>query len=436
MHFKKCLLLLFVFSGTFVAAQIRPNIIYIMADDLGYADLSCYGRKDYKTPNIDELASQGVRFINAYAAAPLCTPTRTAFMTGRYPARTPVGLREPLDWSPNDSSIGLTPDQTSIATLLKKNGYETFLVGKWHLGFSSAYSPIKNGFTDFFGFHGGGIDYISHTDPKGNNDLYENERPVKRNGYITDILMEKAVDIIRGSHTNPFFLCLMFNAPHWPWQGPADKTYSLGNDNWKKGGSLETYAAMMKSLDEAIGTIMETLDEEQLSNNTVVIFTSDNGGERYSDMGKYSGGKQILKEGGIKVPAIIRWPGIIPANTVTEQVAITMDWTATILAVTNTKPNSNLPLDGINIMPFISGARRPVARTFYWRVFQRNQQKAIRDGYWKYLKDEQGEYLFDLFYDPGEKKDQKQTEPQIFETLRQKYAEWEKTVLQPVALGK
>jgi arylsulfatase A-like enzyme len=410
----------------------RPNIIYIMTDDLGYADLSCYGRKDYKTPNIDELATQGVRFINAYAAAPVCTPTRTAFMTGRYPARTPVGLREPLDWSPNDSTIGLSPEQTSIPSLLKKNGYETFLVGKWHLGFAPRFSPVKNGFTEFFGFHGGGIDYVSHTDPGGNNDLYESDRPTRKSGYLTDLLTERAVDIIRREHNSPFFLCLFYNAPHWPWQAPGDSVYPLGNANWKKGGSPATYAAMMKSLDDAIGTIMKALDEEQLTNNTLLVFTSDNGGERFSDMGKYSGSKFVLQEGGLKVPAIIRWPGIVPANSVTEQALITMDWSATFLAVSETKANPRQPLDGINIIPYISGVKRPLPRTFYWRVSQRNQQKAIREGYWKYLKDEKGEYLFDLLYDPGEKKDQKLREPEIFESLMKKYSDWEKTVLAPL----
>jgi arylsulfatase A-like enzyme len=436
MFLKKFFLLLFIFPGIFVAAQTSPNIIYIMADDLGYGDLGCYGRKDYTTPNIDKLASQGVRFINAYAASPLCTPTRTSFMTGRYPARTPVGLREPLGWTRSDSAVGLTPDQTSIATLLKKNGYETFLVGKWHLGFSRESSPMKNGFDEFFGFHGGAIDYISHTDPEGNNDLYENGKPVKVNGYLTDILTEKAVDIISREHTKPFFLSIMFNAPHWPWQAPGDKAYPPGDSNWKKGGSPDTYAAMVKSMDDAIGTIMKTLEDGGLLDNTIVIFTSDNGGERYSDMGPYSGGKPILKEGGIRVPAIISWPEKIPAGSTNEQVTITMDWTATILAMTNTRPDRKLPLDGINLMPVITGMKRPITRTFYWRVFQRNQQKAIRDDYWKYLKDEKGEYLYYLFYDAGEKQDLKEREPQIFETLKNKYSEWEKTVLQPVGLGR
>src|SRR5438045_987532 len=204
----------------------------MMADDLGYADLSSYGRKDYKTPNLDELASQGTRFISAYSGGPLCTPTRASLMTGRYPARTLVGMQEPLDWSKRDSSIGLSPDQTSIATLLRKNGYETFLVGKWHLGFTPQFSPMKNGFDYFFGFHGGGLDYISHTNPSGQNDLFEGDRPVKEKGYLTDLIADKAIDIIHRDHSRPFFLAVTFNAPHWPWQAPGDSVYALGNDIW------------------------------------------------------------------------------------------------------------------------------------------------------------------------------------------------------------
>jgi arylsulfatase A-like enzyme len=434
MLLKKLLLLLLVFPAIFVAAQTRPNIIYIMADDLGYADLSCYGRKDYQTPNLDKLASQGVKFTNAYAGGPLCTPTRTSFMTGRYPARIPVGLREPLTLSTNDSLIGLSPGYTSLPTLLKKSGYATYLVGKWHLGFSPACSPLKNGYDEFFGFLGGGIDYISHTNPFGKNDLFENDTPVTKDGYMTDLLMERTIGIIRRKHNNPFFLSLMFNAPHWPSQAPGDKVYPLGNANWRLGGSPEIYAAMVKSMDDAVGAIMKVLDEEKLSANTVVIFTSDNGGERFSDMGELTGRKALLWEGGIREPAFIRWPGNIPANTVTPQVAITMDWTATILALAKAKPDPRFPLDGIDLMPVCTGKQKSIERTFYWRVFQRNQQKAIRDGDWKYLKDEKGEYLFDLSKDAGEKNDLKEKEKQIFETLKQKYSEWEKTVLEPVPL--
>ena len=325
------LFLCFLFlNGLIVPARSqtkKPNIIYIMADDLGYADLSCYGRKDYQTPHLDKLASQGVKFMNAYAAAALCTPTRTAFMTGRYPARTPVGLMEPLRGRHKDSIVGLTPDYTSVATLLKKSGYETYLVGKWHLGYGPQYSPNKNGFDYFFGFNAGGSDYISHTNRNGQDDLYENENAVKKEGYLTDIWMEKAVRIIKEKHEKPFFLSVMFNAPHWPLQAPGDDRYPDSLD-WRTGGTKEKFVAMMKSLDDAVGKIMQAIDDENMTGNTVVIFTSDNGGEKFSDMGIYSGNKEQLWEGGIREPAFIRWPGVIPANTVTQQAIITMDWTA------------------------------------------------------------------------------------------------------------
>lgn len=431
----KILLPVFLLLTSLISAQTRPNIIYIMADDLGYADLSCYGRKDYQTPNLDKLASQGIKFINAYAGAPLCTPTRTSFMTGRYPARTPVGLIEPLTGSKQDSAIGLTPDYTSLPSLLKKSGYNTYLVGKWHLGFLPACSPNKNGFDEFFGFHGGALDYISHTDPKGNDDLYENEKPISKNGYMTDLIVERAVDIVNRQHNKPFFLNIMFSAPHWPWQEPGDSIYPHTVEKWRMGGSAQVYARMMKSMDDAVGIILKTLDEKKLSNNTIVIFTSDNGGERFSDMGELSGRKALLREGGIKVPAFVRWPGKIAANSSTQQVVITMDWTATILALAKAKADPNFPLDGIDLMPFCTSEKNLATRTLYWRMFQRNQQKAIRDGNWKYLKDEKGEYLFDLVTDASEKNDLKEKEKKIFEQLKQKYGEWEKTVLEPLPLA-
>ena len=411
----------------------KPNIIYIMADDLGYADLSCYGRKDYQTPHLDKLASQGVKFMNAYAAAPLCTPTRTAFMTGRYPARTPIGLMEPLRGRHKDSVIGLTPDYTSVATLLKKSGYETYLVGKWHLGYGPEYSPNKNGFEYFFGFNAGGTDYISHTNRIGRGDLYENEIPITKEGYLTDIWAEKAIEIIKQKHTKPFFLSLMFNAPHWPLQAPGDTKYPDSLD-WRNGGSKEKFAAVMKSLDDAVGKIMQTIDDENMAGNTLIIFTSDNGGEKFSDMGIYSGKKEQLWEGGIRVPAFVRWPGMIPANSVTQQIAITMDWTATILAVANAKPDPAFPPDGINLLPICTGKKKIIDRTFYWRLFQSTKQKAIRDGNWKYLQIEKEEFLFNLADDPGEKKDIKSIHPSIFQQLKMKYGKWEKEMLEPVAL--
>ena len=183
----------------------RPNIIYIMTDDMGYGDLSGYGRKDYSTPNIDKLASQGIKFVNAYSAGPLCTPTRTAFMTGRYPAKTPVGLLEPLTGNKNDTAFGLTSKYPSIATLMKAAGYQTVLIGKWHLGSLSQHSPAKNGFDYFFGFHSGANDYISHKGDKGKHDLYDNDALVYPKGYLTDLFAQKAVEFIKQKHYKPFF---------------------------------------------------------------------------------------------------------------------------------------------------------------------------------------------------------------------------------------
>src|SRR4030095_8933538 len=300
---KPILLTLFISSTLLVSAQQRPNIIYMMADDLGYADLSCYGRKDYQTPNLDRLAAQGIKLINAYATAPVCTPTRVAFFTGRYPARLTVGLYEPIAESHQDSLVGLSPQIPSLASLLKKSGYETNLVGKWHLGYLPEFSPNKNGFDYFYGHHAGAIDYISHS-----GDLYENETPIEREGYLTDLLADKTVEIISQHHAKPFFISVMFNAPHWPWQGPGDKPYPGGGiANWTAGGSPEIYAKMMKSLDDAVGRIVKTIDDLNLSKNTVIIFTSDNGGERYSENGIYKGRKMSLGEGGIREPAFVRW---------------------------------------------------------------------------------------------------------------------------------
>ncbi|HEV8284255.1 MAG TPA: sulfatase-like hydrolase/transferase [Chitinophagaceae bacterium] len=424
--------LLFVFFIIIASAQTKPNIIYIMADDLGYADLSCYGRKDYQTPNLDKLCSQGVKFMNAYATAPVCTPTRVAFFTGRYPQRLTVGLYEPIAESHQDSLVGLSPQIPSIARLLKKSGYETYLVGKWHLGYQPEFYPNRHGFDYFFGFHAGAIDYISHGD-----DLYENDKPIQKDGYTTDLWADKAIEIISKQHSNPFFLAVMFNAPHWPWQGPIDKPYPGKRfEQWTSGGSPAIYASMMKSLDDAVGKIVKAVDDLNLSKNTVIIFTSDNGGERYSDNGIYKGAKMSLWEGGIREPAFVRWTGKIEENSVTNQVAATMDWTATILSLAGAKADKKFPLDGMDVMPILLGKKKEESRTLYWRIFQRKQHKAMRDGKWKYLQDEKGnEYLFDLTGDPKEENNLKDKYPAIFNKLKNKYSAWEKTMLKPMPLN-
>lgn len=342
---------------------------------------------------------------------------------------------EPLRSPALDSAYGLTREFPSLANLMKNSGYETALIGKWHLGFMPRQSPMNNGFDYFYGILSGGADYISYrgTNGTGTHDLYENDVLVYPKGYLTELLAQKSADFIKQDHEKPFFLSINFNAPHWPWQGPTDKAYP-DSVHFTEGGSPAVYAAMMKSLDDGIGLIMQALDEAQLSNETIVIFTNDNGGERYSDNGGLSQSKMTLWEGGIRVPAFVRWPGKIKAGSTTRQVAVTMDWTATILAAGGATTSKDFPLDGIDLMPILTGKKQMVDRTLYWRTFQRTKHKAVRDGKWKYLQDEKGEYLFDLSTDQEEKNDLKLKEVEKFETMKKKLGEWEKTVLPPVAL--
>lgn len=413
-------------------AQQHPNIIYIMTDDMGYGDLSCYGNKNYSTPNLDKLASQGIKFVNAYSAGPLCTPTRVGLMSGRYPARTPVGLMEPLTASPSDSAYGLTNQIPSLAALVKRASYQTALIGKWHLGIQNEHSPTKNGFEYFFGFRTGACDYISHKGDDEKSDLWENDSLVDPQGYLTDLISEKAVSYISSKHDKPFFLVISFNAPHWPWQGPNDQPYPKGID-YRAGGSPETYKAMMKSLDDGVGRIMAAVDKHTPS-NTIVIFTNDNGGERFSNNGGLTKTKATLWEGGIRVPAFVRWSEKIKPGQVTDQVAITMDWMVTILNLAGVKDQKNLSLDGIDLMPVLTSKTNSIERTLYWRTFQRAKQKAMRMGDWKYLQDQQGEYLFDLKNDQMEKNNLMEKNPGVLLTMKEKYAAWEKTVLQPLPL--
>jgi arylsulfatase A-like enzyme len=414
------------------ADQRRPNVLFILADDLGYGDLSCYGRPDYQTPALDNLARQGVRFTSNYAAAPVCTPTRCAYITGRYPQRLPVGLAEPLTASsPRD--LGLPPDHPTIASLLKANGYETSLVGKWHLGWKPEFGPNRHGFDEFFGVLSGAVDYFTHRAPDapgggaaagGAADLWHDLTPIERVGYLTDLLSDKAVEIILRRRSKPFFLSLQYTAPHAPWEGPEDEAIGHtdhGAGPMTNGGSLKIFSTMMKRMDIGIGRVLKALDRADMTRDTLVIFTSDNGGERYSFNWPFSFAKGYLNEGGLRVPAIARWPGVIPAGRVTDQAAITMDWTATILGVTGTTADPTLPLDGEDLMPICTGQRQPYDRSLYWRVIGLN---AARVGNWKYLKDASGEHLFDLANDPGEKSDLASKQRERFATIRRQYQDW------------
>ena len=429
---------LFAGGAAYTRALQRPNVVFILADDLGYGDLSCYGRPDYQTPVLDRLARQGVRFTDNYAAAPVCTPSRCAFITGRYPQRLKVGLQEPLtSMSPPDA--GLPPDHPTIASLLKAGGYDTALVGKWHLGWKPEFGPNRHGFDEFFGVLSGATDYFSHHAADapgaagiagGGPDLYENLTPVERTGYLTDLFSDKAVEIVSRRRTKPFFLSLHYTAPHSPWEGPADANglhTAHGPGPMVAGGSLKAFATMMRSMDAGIGRVLNALDRSHLDRDTLVIFTSDNGGERFSFNWPFSFQKMNLHEGGTRVPAIVRWPGVIPAGRVTTQATITMDWTATILAATETSADPAFPLDGADLLPIWTGQRATYERSFFWRI---NGSSAARVGSWKYLRDWKGtEELYDLANDPGEKVNLRAGNAERVESIREAYRKWDADML-------
>ncbi len=414
------------------AARGAPNIVLIVADDLGYGDLSITGRSDYRTPVIDQIAHDGALLTQAYSSAPVCTPSRVALMTGRYPARYTAGLYEPL----TTQAVGLEPRPATLARLLRNAGYDTALVGKWHLGLLPQFHPQRHGFDEFYGFLGAGADYNSHADvvTRTVSHFQDGGKPIRVEGYLTDLFTDRAVRIVKQQRRKPFFLSLQYNAPHWPWQGPGDQPYpdTLGTS---AGGSPETYARMMRSMDEGIGRILEVVHRRRLERDTLVVFTSDNGGERFSHMGPFSEGKLTLREGGIRVAAVARWPGVIRAGSRCEQVCVTFDLTATAAGLAGARADSAAPFDGIDLMPALRGGA-PRSRDLYWRLAQRRQQKALRSGDWKYFETaREGEHLFDLTADPGEKRNLRAERPEVLAELKRKYTSWERGMLAPIPLG-
>jgi arylsulfatase A-like enzyme len=410
----------------------RPNIVFILADDLGYGDLSAYGQTDFQTPQLDRLAQQGLRFTQAYANSAVCSATRFGLITGRYQYRLRGGLEEPIAGA--SGNIGLPPAHPTLPSLLKIAGYDTALFGKWHLGSLPAFGPLKSGYDVFFGNYGGAIDYFTHkagVGPTVPEDLYEGEVPVHRTGYYTDLLADQAVDYIgRRDRSKAFFLSLHFTAPHWPWEGPADESTSrdISNIFHYDGGNLATYAKMVTALDGAIGRVLAALEQRGLANNTIVVFTSDNGGERFSRTWPFSGQKTELLEGGIRVPAIVRWPAQVKPGQTSEQVAISMDWLPTLLAAAGSAPDPAYLPDGENLLPVILGASAAHPRTLFWR-YKANTQRAVRSGNWKYLKISDNEFLFDIATDQRERANLAHRHPHVFIQLKQKWEAWNATML-------
>ena len=424
----------------------RPNIIVFMTDDQGYGDLSCMGATDFLTPHIDELATTGARFTNWYSNSPVCSPSRASLLTGRYPGN--AGVRAIL--AGHRKASGLTPEAPTIATAVRDLGYQTAMVGKWHLGLDEKCRPNQNGFDYFYGFMAGCIDYYSHvfywcmadghTDPT--HDLWENDHEFYDNGrYFTEMVSEKAVEKIREMNESdaPFMMYVAYNAPHYPMHAPRkylDRFPHLPDDR-------RIMAAMLSAVDDGVGQITDELKRLGIYEDTIIFFQSDNGPSResrnwmdgrgdpyYGGMpGSLKGHKFSLFEGGIRVPGIFSWPGHIPAGQVIDEPCAAMDVFPTLLSIAGGDP-SKYELDGLDITDVLMNGGKTPHEEIYWEM---EMQTAIRQGNYKLVLDGQlieGEppqdpvFLSDLSVDPSETTNLAEQFPELTAELKEKALSW------------
>ena len=419
---------------------VRPNIIFIVADDLGFADLGCYGGRDATfgpvSPVLDALAANGLRLTQGYANSPVCSPTRFALMTARYQYRLRGAAEEPINSkSRGSTTLGLPPEHPTLPSLLRASGYRTALIGKWHLGYPPSFGPLRSGYEEFFGPMAGGVDYFTHCDSRGRHDLWFGEEERADEGYLTDLISQRAVDYIDrmavgANDGRPFFLSLHYTAPHWPWETRDDEALAQAvKDNLfhLHGGNIHTYRRMIHHMDEGIGQVMAALKRHALADDTLVVFTSDNGGERFSDNWPLVGGKMDLTEGGIRVPWIAHWPAVIAPGRTSAQACMTMDWSATMLDAAGVAPDPAFALDGVSLLRVLQSDGQEFDRPLHWRMNHRGQ-RALRDGDWKYLRVDGHDYLFNLPADERERANLGGREPQRLAAMREAWETWNATM--------
>ena len=418
----------------------RPNIVFIVADDLGYADLGCYGGRDASfgpvSPVLDGLAARGLKLTQGYSNSPVCSPSRFALMTGRYQYRLRGAAEEPINSkSRGSTTLGLPPEHPTLPSLLRDAGYRTALMGKWHLGYPPAFGPLRSGYDEFFGPMSGGVDYFTHCSSTGQHDLYLGEAEQQEDGYLTDLITDHGLDFVRrmagGARSGtPFFLSLHYTAPHWPWETRDDEALAQevkGNLFHLHGGNIDTYRRMIHHMDEGIGRLMDLLRAEGLERDTLVVFTSDNGGERFSDNWPLVGGKMDLTEGGIRVPWIAHWPAVIAPGSTSTQTCMTMDWSATMLDAAGAPAAASHPLDGRSLMPLLRDATWRNDQPLFWRMNHRGQ-RAMRHGPWKYLRVDGHDYLFNLEGDERERANLAPIAPERLAAMVQAWEAWEATM--------
>ncbi len=450
----------------FGATAPRPNVVFIVADDLGYGELGCYGGRDIPTPQLDALAAGGVRFTNGYVTAPFCAASRAALLTGRYQTRfgfefNPIGAKNAAP------GIGLPVAEKTVADHLRDTGYATALVGKWHLGGTAEFHPQRRGFDEFFGFLHEGHTYVPApwhgvttwlrrralpdagrgrwTSPDGrivwsthlntnepdydaDNPILRNSQPADERGNLTDAFTREACDFIGRHRAQPFFLYLAYNAVHSPMQG-ADaylQRFAHIEDIHRR-----IFAAMLAQLDDSVGQVLARLRETGVADRTLIVFLSDNGGptkELTSSNAPLRGGKGELREGGIRVPFIASWSGRIPAGRVVDDPVGAMDATAAALEVAGVQ-RGKLKLDGVSLLPLLTTQTKPdPGRALFWRVGKKN---ALRRGDWKLIREGAAWQLYDLTRDIGETNDLAAQEPARVKQLASLWDEWNAQQIEP-----
>jgi arylsulfatase A-like enzyme len=425
-----------------VAQSERPNIVIIVADDMGYADIGVHGSKDIPTPAIDSIAQNGIRFTDAYVTGPYCGPTRAGLMTGRYPQR--FGHEYNLNPAAHQD-YGLPLTETTMANRLKAVGYRTALFGKWHLGYADRFHPLERGFDEFFGFLAGGHTYFDVGGP--NNPLLDGRKRVSEAPpYLTDALADRAVDFIKRNRSQPFFLYLAFNAVHTPMH--ATEKY-LRRFEQIADERRRTYAAMLAAMDDGIGRTLSALHDERLDANTLVFFFSDNGGPTIvggingSRNTPLRGSKSQTWEGGIRVPFMMQWPARLPRGRTATSPVIQLDVMPTVLAAVGIPVQPNWRLDGVNLLPHVTGRMKAAPHdTLYWRL---GGMMAIRTGDWKLVKmsenaaqadpsvlnDLNGAELYNLKDDIGETKNLAVSHADKVKELTEAWQRWNKELARP-----
>ncbi len=409
----------------------KPNILVVVGDDMGYADVGVHGCKDIPTPHIDSLATRGVRFSSGYVSGPYCSPTRAGLMTGRYQQRFGHEFN-PGPPGEGNLHIGLPVDETTLADRLGEAGYICGMVGKWHLGHAPKFHPMARGFTSYFGFLGGAHGYFGEDRAKDHaaNAILRGREPVEEKAYLTDALGREAVAFVTAHRAKPWFLYLTFNAVHTPMEAPKDRLERFAHIGDTR---RRTYAAMMSAMDDALGSVLAKLRETGQDQDTLVFFVSDNGGPPSNGSRNHPlrGEKATTWEGGVRVPFLVQWPRAIPAGRVLPQPVIQLDIAATALAAAGSPAPTQARLDGVDLLPLLAGKTDAAPHpALYWRF---GEQTAIRMGDYKLVqaRGSGGQALYNLASDISESKDLSATMPDKLREMKDAYEAWNKQLVAP-----